>query len=409
MSSFFGSKALIWGGTALFAATVISPQGTTKALNLMKTAGMQSRPGLLKKTGSSTSGGTTTTSTSTQATTTSSGSLGTTTTANGYPELDDHPVELRSQFGAVVCIHPTDVRSARLGRIPLHLRTRARSWPTIRSSIRVSRANRTSTSFSETPRRTLTRPIQSLRDQRPVDLHVAAQSFGLLDAGHARRQGQRRPPRLRRRSITSVGPITDPHCNPTGGTDYLSVRAMRAAAAERPSLHLRLRHAELRPGADGLLQFTVTAQARYRDTIRRSMTQAMSDCGPCRLPTTHLVAASTLRAAGTARTSIAPITAATWRTRSYGDWGYAQVPDHASLRDPDFTLDAWTTPSLASDDTSMWSYLVRRDGARSAARIDVPRRLVRRLGQHRHGHVDGQLHQQAAELLRRAISAMARR
>lgn len=71
MSSFFGSKALIWGGTAMFAATVISPQGTTKAWNLMKNSGMQTRPGLLKKTSSSTSGSTTTTTTTSGSTTTS--------------------------------------------------------------------------------------------------------------------------------------------------------------------------------------------------------------------------------------------------------------------------------------------------------------------------------------------------
>jgi hypothetical protein len=81
-NGFLGYKLIGWSGAALLAVTAIMPHAPSSAWNMLKT-GMQSRPGLLKK--SSGSGGTTTTTTSsgstttTTTTTTTSSNTGTTT------------------------------------------------------------------------------------------------------------------------------------------------------------------------------------------------------------------------------------------------------------------------------------------------------------------------------------------
>jgi hypothetical protein len=82
---FLPFKWLGWGGAALLAAATVMPGTTSSTWNMLKTS-MQSRPGLLKKTGS-TSGGTTTSSGGTTTTTSSGGTTssntGTTTTTTG--------------------------------------------------------------------------------------------------------------------------------------------------------------------------------------------------------------------------------------------------------------------------------------------------------------------------------------
>ena len=194
MSSFFGSKALIWGGTALFAATVISPQGTTKAFNLMKTAGMQSRPGLLKKTGGSTSGGTTTTPPARRR---HLPAVWARQRPRRLSRVVDDPVELRYQFGAravPASRHSTcadDVGAFRFicGRRPDLGR-------------RSDRLSRPAGQIAPPPilwqhERKRELDIRVASHDRSVDLHVAPQPLGLLDAGHARWQGQRCPSGLR--------------------------------------------------------------------------------------------------------------------------------------------------------------------------------------------------------------------